>query len=734
MVLQVGNIRGPQGATLMPPPGGTTGQVLNKLSNTDYDVTWNSALTVSPTNATLAGDLLFAPDATRDIGVGTQRPRGINLQQSVAASGGVRFSTADFATTGNGPEYRDRRLYVDFDPFEWVYGVYLAHGGGHATPDWGRNSLHILGGADRGSMLVLHSTATQSSDAYNGLAVFADPTLINFWAGGTVQEFRFSLDNGVDRLIVGRDSIRVFRQVLLTKDPTSPGSSLLEANMVPGGSGGSFDVTVHPDASVIRANLAATGTGTMNSGATLRVGGGLFGLGASITTLTGVRIENQGAAAVTHAYGVFIENQAGAATTNVGLRNDGSSILTQPVLLSRDPTANMEAATKQYVDAAGLDWPLLAPDGTAAAPSYSFSDSPGTGMSFVPDGQGNPDWDWLDLQETLRLSVAARPVLDLLHYVDWGEEGTELRSLEHAVLEGGAAVGEQDWPGPELGTSLAVRTPRIRPGWNASATGINVFVQAADPPTRAVAGISVNITGGATAPNTVGIRISNVIGGNPWGLVNGVGTLLQDHLACVDQDIWTAANTFRRNSVINIGGGQGTSISVRPAARLVGAEQYGIYGAARFSHFTDVAAATPGSVRAVVFHAAPVAIQSTALIPIAEVSGFRAATPFSSTPTVHFFQTAYGLYVENQGGVGRVNAYGVFIENQTGASTASVGLHNAGSSYLTQPVTLSRDPIEAMEAATKQYVDANGVDRALRAYIQSIMAVIDPSGPPPPPP
>jgi hypothetical protein len=60
----------------------------------------------------------------------------------------------------------------------------------------------------------------------------------------------------------------------------------------------------------------------------------------------------------------------------------GGSNLTQPVILSRDPQATMEAATKQYVDAhvSALSWPLLGPDGTAAAPSYSFTSQPGMGM------------------------------------------------------------------------------------------------------------------------------------------------------------------------------------------------------------------------------------------------------------------------------------------------------------------------------------------------------------------
>jgi hypothetical protein len=94
--------------------------------------------------------------------------------------------------------------------------------------------------------------------------------------------------------------------------------------------------------------------------------------------------------------------------------------LSGALTLSADPGANLQAATKQYVDAhrdpvfgasgaahasgavpdpgaaagatrylredaswtapGGLSFPLLAPDGTAAAPSYAFSAAPGTGL------------------------------------------------------------------------------------------------------------------------------------------------------------------------------------------------------------------------------------------------------------------------------------------------------------------------------------------------------------------
>jgi hypothetical protein len=67
---------------------------------------------------------------------------------------------------------------------------------------------------------------------------------------------------------------------------------------------------------------------TMTDAIALRALAPIIGGGSSITTATGLHVQNQGAAGITNAYGIDIAAQSGAATTNVGLRNAGLTQLT----------------------------------------------------------------------------------------------------------------------------------------------------------------------------------------------------------------------------------------------------------------------------------------------------------------------------------------------------------------------------------------------------------------------
>jgi hypothetical protein len=67
---------------------------------------------------------------------------------------------------------------------------------------------------------------------------------------------------------------------------------------------------------------------TMTNGYGIIVRPPTVGAASAITTLTGVSIGNQGATGITNAYGIDIAAQSGAATTNVGLRNAGTTLLT----------------------------------------------------------------------------------------------------------------------------------------------------------------------------------------------------------------------------------------------------------------------------------------------------------------------------------------------------------------------------------------------------------------------
>jgi hypothetical protein len=69
--------------------------------------------------------------------------------------------------------------------------------------------------------------------------------------------------------------------------------------------------------------------------------------GASIASNIGIRVENQGATGITNAFGIDILAQSGASTTNVGLRNAGTTLLT-------NTTASTSTTTGALVVSGGV--------------------------------------------------------------------------------------------------------------------------------------------------------------------------------------------------------------------------------------------------------------------------------------------------------------------------------------------------------------------------------------------
>lgn len=109
------------------------------------------------------------------------------------------------------------------------------------------------------------------------------------------------------------------------------------------GSGNEFGLNIQPtfDSSAVSTGYVgqyilktAASAFTMVTGAALFVDVPTIGATSAVTTLTGLKINNQGATGVTNAYGIDIAAQSGAATTNVGLRNAGVTQLTGSATVS----------------------------------------------------------------------------------------------------------------------------------------------------------------------------------------------------------------------------------------------------------------------------------------------------------------------------------------------------------------------------------------------------------------
>ncbi len=100
--------------------------------------------------------------------------------------------------------------------------------------------------------------------------------------------------------------------------------------------------------SAIYASLATAASAfTMGNGYAIQVGTPILGATSAVTTNTGISIANQGASGITNAYGIDIAAQSGAATTNVGLRNAGTTLLT-------NATASTSTSTGALVVSGGV--------------------------------------------------------------------------------------------------------------------------------------------------------------------------------------------------------------------------------------------------------------------------------------------------------------------------------------------------------------------------------------------
>jgi hypothetical protein len=74
--------------------------------------------------------------------------------------------------------------------------------------------------------------------------------------------------------------------------------------------------------------VRAAASSSVGSAFSLRAYSPTLDTGAAIATVFGLKIENQGVTGVTNAFGIDISAQSGASSSNVGLRNAGTTLLT----------------------------------------------------------------------------------------------------------------------------------------------------------------------------------------------------------------------------------------------------------------------------------------------------------------------------------------------------------------------------------------------------------------------
>jgi hypothetical protein len=459
---------------------------------------------------------------------------------------------------------------------------------------------------------------------------------------------------------------------------------------------------------LIASYRSAAATYTTPTAAALYVTYAAFGAGNTISNFYGLYIANQGTAAVTNLYGIYIDAQSGATSTNVGLYAKGTY-------------------------AAKFEGQVIIDNGFG----FGYDASKGLITAFnLSSGADVTGW-YSRIQGGKNQSSSIYAV------------------TTQATVDGAGAPFTLNWVGGTYVTSLygyANNAPNnvtitnrvgIRIGNQAGGTGGGGAM------TNSY-GLYVDSQGSNGTVNSYGIWIGTPSGstGNNIGLYNAGRTRLDNHLD------WNTDNTYDigqsgsnrpRNlylsgsvvaNFVGVGAAPtGTSAIYIVSTTTNGVIQYGI--------FTQPTFTSSATTAAYCLYVVPALLAAT--FTTTSLAAIMIGTPSLGAGSVA--SNNWGVYVTNQGGVGRTTTYGIYIAAQSGSATTNVGLYNAGTSLfasymdvaeIATPGTPSAGYVRMYAKSDHNlYMKGNdGVehmlnqDRALRTYILKIMGTIDPSGPP----
>jgi len=566
--LSGGAMTGPITGSGTVPTGGTAGQVLSKIDATNYNLQWTTPATgvswplLAPTGAVGAPSYSFSADAT----TGLYYSAGVAI--SVAGANKLQIQSATSFLSTN--------LFF--------------------TPD---NSFDIgATGASRPRDLFLSRNATITGTSTLVGNVTLSPGMAGFGATPSTSSAIFVGHT----VLVGTTQNGIDIAPVFTSAATVAGNALR-----------------------VQAKTAAASF-TMANGYAVNVLTPSVGAGATVTTLYGINVANQGASGVTNAYGLYVNAQSGASTTNIGLYNAGTSQLQGNV-------------------------------GIGTAPQSDALYVQGTTQLRSPIGINTPPPTnplWFDINGFTKLGyvgIGTTPPTDYSVAVQIG--GT----LSGSVVNGGNQLGINVITTYGTGATSSVKAIQAKVGTQSGAyTTPTAGVLWVDTPSIGAGnsvtnlyGLYVTNQGVSSVTNAYGIYINSQSGASSTniGLYNGGTTQVM------------AALGIGAAPFVN------TALTITPTFMQT-ASQSALFCSPTFSSATT----TMGQV--IVSQLGTAATTFT----MTNGYGFFAAAP--SLGAGSSINTLTGVYVQNQGRSGITNAYGLFIEAQSGASTSNIGLYING--------------------------------------------------------
>lgn len=241
-------------------------------------------------------------------------------------------------------------------------GQVITSNGAGAPPTW-----QAAGGGVTFPLLAPNGTCAAPSYSFAASpdsGVWYDPT--------GVGQVVISDDNCVDQIRVGASITLQTTSTDITIETANTGN--INLNTIGGTPGGIFA------ASGAAISLSASTLGVFNAGSTLTLAG-----------TTGVAINSPGVGAnvVVSATGSFRVNTAGGVIERFEITGTGEwEVGGTPGTASQVLTSNGAGVPPTWQSPSGVSFPLLAPNGSCAAPSYSFTTSPDSGMFYDPAGAG----------------------------------------------------------------------------------------------------------------------------------------------------------------------------------------------------------------------------------------------------------------------------------------------------------------------------------------------------------